>query len=347
MVMRAIAGSLVLGVALLASACGAPQVEAPAVEAGAAQGAMTVVERVVPDFRMVSGVLTNRDVGDARARIGGRIAQILVKEGDKVRAGQVVAVVGDERIALEADAASAAVRAAEASNEKMQQDLQRSERLFTGGAISQAAIDQARSAAKASEAQLQSARAQAAAARALNNQGQVLAPSAGEVTRIPSPRGAVVMPGEVVVQITTGAPVLRIELPESEAVNLKQGEAIHFLSENSEEPRLATVRQVYPAASGGRVMADIDASGIDRQLVGGRVRVMAPAGQRIAIVVPAGYIDTRYGADYARLSRKAGVVIEVPVQRGARVSLDDMPDGVEILSGLRAGDQILPVERAS
>lgn len=346
MTMRMIAGSFALGAAMLLSACGGEQVESPVSEPASVQSALQVVERVVPDFRMVSGVLTNRDVGDARARIGGRITEVLVKEGDKVRAGQVVAVVGDERISLEADAASAAVRAAEAANEKSQQDLQRAERLFAGGAISQAAIDQARSAAKASDAQLQSARAQAAAARAFNNQGQVLAPSTGEVTRIPAPRGAVILPGEVVVQITTGAPVLRIELPESEAANLRQGEAIRFLSEDSEEPRLAIIRQVYPAVSGGRVMADLDASGIDRHLVGGRVRVMAPVGERTAIVIPANYIDTRYGADYARLSRGGGVVIEVPVQRGAHVPLDDMPDGVEILSGLRGGDQILPVERA-
>jgi RND family efflux transporter MFP subunit len=347
MAMRTMIRSLFLATTMLAAGCGGAQTEAPKVEKAEKQTVLAVVERVVPDFRMVSGVLTNRDVGDARARIGGRIAQILVKEGEKVKAGQVVAIVGDERISLEADAASAAMRAAEAASEKAQQDLQRAERLFTGGAISQAAIDQARSAAKAADAQTQSARAQAAAARAFNNQGQVVAPSAGEVTRIPSPRGAVILPGEVVVQISTGAPVLRIELPESEAVNLKQGQAIRFLSDDSEEPRLATIRQVYPAVSGGRVMADLDASGIDRQLVGGRVRVMAPAGERTAIVVPASYIDTRYGADYVRLSRKGGIVIEVPIQRGAPVPLDDMPDGIEILSGLRAGDEILPVERAS
>jgi multidrug efflux pump subunit AcrA (membrane-fusion protein) len=76
----------------------------------------------------VSAILTNRDVGDARARIGGRITQILVKEGDKVRAGQVVAVIGDDRISLEADAAAASVRAAEAASQQAQQDLQRAER---------------------------------------------------------------------------------------------------------------------------------------------------------------------------------------------------------------------------
>jgi len=344
--MRKIVEGLLLATAILAGGCGGERTAVPKAAQTSEQAALKIAVRVVPDFRMVSAVLTNRDVGDARARIGGRITQILVKEGDKVKAGQVVAVIGDDRISLEAEAAAASVRAAEAGNEKAQQDLMRAERLFSSGAISQAAIDQARSAAKASAAQMQSARAQAAAARALNNQGQVTAPSAGEVTRIPSPRGAVIMPGEVVVQITTGAPVLRIELPESEATNLKQGESIRFLSEDSEEPRLAIIRQVYPAVTAGRVMADLDAAGIDRQLVGGRVRVMAPAGERTAIVIPSSYLDTRYGADYVRLKRQGGATIEAPVQRGAYVPLDGMPDGIEILSGLRPGDEILPVERA-
>lgn len=345
--MRTVIGSLMLAVAMAASGCGAERAGAPGAEQAGEQAVLKVVERTIPDFRMVSAVLTNRDVGDARARIGGRITQIMVKEGDEVRAGQIVAVIGDERISLEAQAASAAVVAAEAADEKARQDLQRSERLFTSGAISQAAIDQARAAAKASQAQMNSVRAQAAAARALTNQGQVLAPSAGEVTRIPSPRGAVIMPGEVVVHIATGAPVLRIELPESEAVNIRQGQKISFLADDGEQPRLATVRQVYPAVTAGRVMADLDAADIDRPLVGGRVRVLAPAGERAAIVIPGAYIDTRYGADYVRLRRKGGATIEVPVQRGGAVPLDDVPDGVEILSGLRPGDEILPVERAS
>lgn len=340
-------GLLVIATVLAASGCGGAETAPPTAEAATEQATLVVRERVVPDYRMVSAVLTNRDVGDARARISGRVAQITVKEGEKVRAGQVVAIIDDERIGLEAQAATAAVAAAEASNEKAQQDLQRSERLFASGAISQAAIDQARAAAKASEAQLKSARAQAAAARALNNQGQVVAPSAGEVTRLPIPRGAVVMAGEVVAQISTGAPVLRIELPESEATNLKQGQQISFLAEDSEELRLAVIRQVYPAVTAGRVMADLDAADIDRRLVGGRVRVLAPAGERAAIVIPGAYIETRYGADYVRLRRKGGATIEVPVQRGGAVPLDDVPDGVEILSGLRPGDEILPVERAS
>ncbi|HOY80030.1 MAG TPA: biotin/lipoyl-binding protein, partial [Hyphomonadaceae bacterium] len=143
--MRYLFGSLVLATTVLTAGCGGASTQAPVAEQSAASTALTVTERTVPDFRMVSAVLTNRDVGDARARIGGRITQILVKEGDKVRAGQVVAVIGDDRISLEADAAAASVRAAEAASQQAQQDLQRAERLFTSGAISKAAIDQARS----------------------------------------------------------------------------------------------------------------------------------------------------------------------------------------------------------
>jgi RND family efflux transporter MFP subunit len=344
---RRIAVSLVFGAALLPHGCGGAETDAPKGQQDAQLAVLVIAERTVPDYRMVSAVLTNRDIGDARARISGRITQILVREGEKVKAGQVVAIVNDERLALEAEAATSVVRAAQAANEKAQQDLQRSERLFASGAVSQAALDQARAAATAAAAQLKAASSQAAAARALNTQGQVVAPSAGEVTRIPLPAGSVIMPGEVVVQISTGDPVLRIELPESEAVNLEQGQSIRFLSEDDDQPKLAAIRQVYPAVASGRVMADIDASGIDRRLIGGRIRVLAPAGERTAIVIPEQYVDTRFGADYVRLRRAGGAVIDVPVQRGARVPLDDMPDGVEILSGLRAGDEILPAERAS
>jgi len=103
------------------------------------------------------------------------------------------------------------------------------------------------------------------------------------------------------------------------------------------------VRQVYPAIANGMVTADLDASSFEGDFVGARVRVLAPAGERRAFVIPADYIVTRYGVDYVRLWRE-GEVVEAPVQRGARIPMDDMPDGVEILSGLRNGDQIVPAE---
>jgi hypothetical protein len=88
----------------------------------------------------------------------------------------------------------------------------------------------------------------------------------------------------------------------------------------------------------------LDAAGLQGEFVGARVRVLIPAGEREAIVIPTRYIVSRYGVDYVRLVRDGGIVIDAPVQRGAPVPTEAMPDGVEILSGLNAGDAIVPPE---
>jgi RND family efflux transporter MFP subunit len=319
-----------------------------AVEAGAQAEAFVVEEVDAPDFRIVAAVMTNRDVGDARARIGGKLDKLLVRDGDSVRKGQVVAVVVDERIDAEARAVAASVAAGRANDERAAQELERSEKLFAAQAISRSAIDAARSEAKTAQAQLKATQAQAGAAQALRDQGNVTSPADGRVTRAPVPEGAVVMPGEVVVAISTGAQVLRIELPESEGRTLRQGQELRIVDGvDSAQPRIATVRQVYPAVTRGRVTVDVDAPGLQEGLIGARVRIAAPLGMRRAIVIPESMIVTRFGADYVRLKRAGGAVIEAPVQRGSPTPIEQIPDGVEILSGLRSGDEILPPESKS
>lgn len=152
------------------------------------------------------------------------------------------------------------------------------------------------------------------------------------------------MAGDLIVVISTGAQVLRIELPEAEARVLTTGAAITLVADRRDAaPQAAKVRQVYPAVSNGRVTADLDAPGLDASFIGARVRVLVPVGERRAIIIPSRYIDTRYGADYVRLSR-AGAAIDAPIQRGLATPLSTMPDGVEVLTGLRSGDVILLAE---
>ena len=49
----------------------------------------------------------------------------------------------------------------------------------------------------------------------------------------------------------------------------------------------------------------------------------------------------RFGLDYAELRGADGKTIEVPVQRGREHPRPDMPDALEILSGLHAGDVLV------
>ncbi|MEZ5996605.1 MAG: efflux RND transporter periplasmic adaptor subunit [Hyphomonadaceae bacterium] len=332
--------SLTVATALVLGGCGRTAEQPPA-EISPPANLLTVEERVAPDYKAVAAVLTNRDVGDARARIGGTLQRLLVREGQEVRRGQLVAVITDQSLSLEAQAGGASVAAAEAAAERARADLQRAQVLFERGFYSQARMDAVQAEARGAEAQLRAARAQAGAMSAVANQGRVYAPADGRVTRAPAPQGAVVLPGDVVVAISTGARVLRIELPEGEAGFLHEGQEIRILSEGDDAVRTARVRQVYPAIINGQVTADLDAGTLDGEFVGARVRVLAPVGERRAFVVPANYIATRFGVDYVRLWRD-GAEIEAPIQRGSPLPTEDIADGVEVLSGLRQGDQILP-----
>jgi hypothetical protein len=58
-------------------------------------------------------------------------------------------------------------------------------------------------------------------------------------------------------------------------------------------------------------------------------------------VVPAAYVTTRFGIDYVRLSRDGDKTTDVVVQRGRATPRQGMPDGLEILSGLTAGDVLV------
>lgn len=333
--------ALVFALALLA-ACGQPAPRATTITHAPPAGVLVVHEITAPDFKTVSAVLTNRDVGDVRARIGGTLARVVVHEGDQVRRGQLLAVIADQSLSLQAQSGAANVVAAEAAAERARADQRRYQVLFDHGFLAQASLDQYNAAAHAADAELRAARAQAGALIATSDQGRVVAPADGRVTRLPIPQGAVVLPGDVVVAVSTGARVLRIEVPEADAAALIQGQRIRILSEDeARAPQTALVRQIYPAVDNGRVTADLDASSFGASFVGARVRVLVPASERRAYIIPARYITTRFGVDYAHLLRQ-GSVLDVPVQRGARAPLDTIPDGIEILSGLRDGDRIVP-----
>ena len=51
-------------------------------------------------------------------------------------------------------------------------------------------------------------------------------------------------------------------------------------------------------------------------------------------------MTTRFGVDYVRLD-DGGQTVDIPVQRGRDLPRPDMPDGLEILSGLKAGDRLV------
>lgn len=105
--------------------------------------------------------------------------------------------------------------------------------------------------------------------------------------------------------------------------------------------RYGKISLVYPQIEDGRVVADAAVDGLGDYFVNERIRVWIAAGQRTAFVVPARFITTRFGVDYVRIRSSANVETDVPVQRGRPAPSRDMPDGIEILSGLNASDRLV------
>jgi hypothetical protein len=97
---------------------------------------------------------------------------------------------------------------------------------------------------------------------------------------------------------------------------------------------------VYPQIEDGRVIADATVEGLGDYFVGDRLRVWIAGGTRQAFVIPSSYVKTRFGIDYVAI-RQDNRTIETPVQRGREMPTPELQDGLEILSGLRVGDQLV------
>ncbi len=84
-------------------------------------------------------------------------------------------------------------------------------------------------------------------------------------------------------------------------------------------------------------MADAVVDGGLSALVGERVDVLVPVGDRRALRIPKTYITTRYGIDFVKV-HVGEHIIDAPVTLSNPKA--DAQGYVEVLSGLHAGDVI-------
>ena len=307
-----------------------------------AEESFVVAPVTVADQKAVFATVESRRIVPARARIGGTVAELVVREGDRVELGQVVATVGDEKLALQLKSLDAQIAGLEAQLAQAQTDLARAEDLFSRGTVPRTRLEEARTAFNVAGNALKARIAERSVVQQRLAEGAVLAPAAGRVLKVPLTPGTVIMPGESVADIAEENFVLRLRVPERHARFIKAGETVRVDAAELRQsgPRFGTIRLVYPQIEEGRVVADAVVEGLGDYFVSERVRIWISAGERTAFIVPAGLVTTRFGVDYVKV-RSADGVISVPVQRGRELPRPDLPDGVEILSGLRAGDLLV------
>ena len=308
-----------------------------------AEETFNVAPATVSDQKAVFATVESRRVVPARARIGGTLVELAVKEGDHVELGRVIATVGDEKLALQMKSLDAQIAGLEAQLAQAQTDLTRAEELFGRGTIPRTRLDEARTAFNVANNAMRARVAERSVVQQQLSEGRVLAPAAGRVLKVPLTTGTVVLAGESIAQIAEQNFVLRLRVPERHARFLKAGDTIRIEAAElgDSKPRFGAIRLVYPQIEDGRVVADAVVEGLGDYFVSARIRVWVSAGERTAIIVPAGFITTRFGIDYVKVRTADKTDVDVPVQRGRELPRPDLPDGIEILSGLKAGDRLV------
>ncbi len=302
-----------------------------------------VAQSQISDEKAVFATIESANVVPARARIGGTILELKVRQGDHVDEGQVIADVGDQKLALQINSYTAQVQAAQAQVAQAKVEYDRAQRLLAPGAISRNMYDQAHTAYNVATSNLKSVSAQRAVIEQQEKEGQILAPVAGRVITVPVTAGTVVLQGDAVATVAKQDFVLRLEIPERHARHIKVGDPVRLDGGDFDlnGPRFGRIVLVYPQIDNGHVVADATVSALSDYFVGERVQVWIPAGQRRAIVIPSSLVTTRYGIDYVRLWTARTGAMDVPVQRGEERPRPQMPGGLEILSGLNPGDRLL------
>jgi len=168
-----------VGLALLAGAAAGVRTGYPLATAAffKTEVSVTTISMVSPAQASIDLTSTGYVVPETSAKVGakvvGRVARVRVKQGDDVKAGQVLFELdaADQRSAIasaQAKAAAARARAqvARANHAEIAQQVEREKRLAATGAVSQSSVDDLVARARALDEQVKAAEAEAQAADA-------------------------------------------------------------------------------------------------------------------------------------------------------------------------------------
>lgn len=172
-------------------------------------------------------------------RVGGLINRLTVEAGDRVAAGQMIAV-------LDAQDVAARLAAASADLARAKQDLDRVTGLADAGAISQQQADNLATRVASAQAAYNAARFDSQSAR-------LTAPFAGIVLARQAQRGEFVQPGQAIVTLadSTSPLVLKLPVADRDAARISMGSTVVVAAPGGEvTSRVTRIGQLSASQSG-------------------------------------------------------------------------------------------------
>jgi RND family efflux transporter MFP subunit len=225
--------SVALGVLPLLAACSSKPATPPTAEAAVPVAIAEAVPASGESSLEISGTVRLKRETPLGFNTAGRIAAILVREGDSVVRGQVLA-------RLDPTSLAAASSSARAEADRADADYRRLAGLFAKGWVTAPRVDSARAAAAAARARVQQTGFDIGLAT-------IRAPSAGMVLRRPAEPGQIASPGQAVLIIgeRDSGYVLRVPLADADLDRVRQGQlAAVTIPALGAEPIAATVSEI-------------------------------------------------------------------------------------------------------
>lgn len=319
-------------------------VGAPALaRAGVTVPTVQIGARAVSTGYEIDGVIEPVKQSVVSAQASGRVVKLLVKMGDRVKAGQLLATIDDQEASVGVQRSQAQVAQSEAELRNARVNFERTRDLRAQGFVSQAALDVAETQYKAAQAGNAQASAGARASALSQGYTRVTAPYDGWVLQTHAEAGDLAVPGKPIVTVYAPLPLRAVvQVPASLADSTRAArEVLVQLGEaNGQSTWVAPVkRSAMPAADPVSQTVvwrlDLSPQAAQNLLPGQQVRVRFVGGQANRTVVPSAAVLRRGELTAVYVASDKGFVL-----RAVRLGADHGAEGVEIVAGLATGERV-------
>lgn len=329
---------------------GSPAATAPAAAASAAaqrlelapQDMLAVARVPLTRTLEVAGSLKAVNSAFVKARVAAELQRLTVREGDAVRAGQVIGQIDPTEFDWKLRQAEQQAAAAKAQLEIAQRQLTNNKALLAQGFISPTALETSASNEAGAQATLQAALAVVELARKQRADATLTAPINGTVAqRLAQPGERLPLDGRIVEIVDLSQLELEAAIAPQDLPALRVGAKARLVVEGSTETVPATVVRLNPSAQAGSrtVLAYLAVAAHPSLRNGLFARGTIDLEQRSALAIPLSAARTDQGQPYA--IRIDGARAQ---QRPLTLGMRGQSGGVamvEVLTGLAEGDRVL------